>query len=78
MFTNSHWHIDHSGGLRAFVAEGATIITHEMNRDWLEKVLNAPHTLNPDRQERVKQKVRIETMGDNRVLTDMKAVGRGN
>ena len=24
---NSHWHIDHSGGLRTFVAEGATIIT---------------------------------------------------
>ncbi len=67
---NSHWHIDHSGGLRAFVAEGATIITHEMNKDWLENVLNAPHTLNPDRQERVKQKVKIETAGDKKVLTD--------
>ena len=41
MFTNSHRHIDHSGGLRAFVAEGARIITHEMNRDWLERVLKA-------------------------------------
>ena len=26
---NTHAHFDHSGGLRAFVAEGATIITHQ-------------------------------------------------
>src|SRR5258705_9955321 len=26
---NTHQHFDHSGGLRAFVAEGATIVTHD-------------------------------------------------
>jgi glyoxylase-like metal-dependent hydrolase (beta-lactamase superfamily II) len=67
---NSHWHIDHSGGLRAFVAEGATIITHQMYKPWLEKALNNPHTLNPDKQEQAKKKVRIETMTEKKVLTD--------
>ena len=30
---NTHTHIDHSSGLRAFVAEGATIITHAVQQD---------------------------------------------
>jgi hypothetical protein len=29
---NSHHHFDHSGGVRAYAAEGATIVTHELNR----------------------------------------------
>ena len=46
---NSHHHSDHSAGLRAFVAEGSTIITHEMNRKFYEDVvLKTPHTLEPD------------------------------
>ena len=46
---NSHHHSDHSAGLRAFVAEGSTIITHEMNKKFYEDVvLKAPHTLEPD------------------------------
>ncbi len=32
---NSHVHFDHSGGLRTYVAEGATVVTHEMNRPYL-------------------------------------------
>ncbi|HXD20947.1 MAG TPA: MBL fold metallo-hydrolase [Vicinamibacterales bacterium] len=46
---NSHHHSDHSAGLRAFVAEGSTIVTHEMNRKFYDEVvLKAPHTLEPD------------------------------
>lgn len=46
---NSHHHGDHAAGLRAFVAEGVTIVTHEMNRRFYEQVvLRNPHTLAPD------------------------------
>jgi glyoxylase-like metal-dependent hydrolase (beta-lactamase superfamily II) len=46
---NSHHHGDHAAGLRAFVAEGVTIVTHEMNRRFYEQVvLRKPHTLAPD------------------------------
>src|SRR5439155_6342397 len=34
---NTHNHIDHASGLRPFVAEGATIITHEINKPYYEK-----------------------------------------
>jgi hypothetical protein len=46
---NTHSHIDHSSGLRGFVAEGSTILAHQVNKAYLEKILSAPHTLNPDK-----------------------------
>jgi glyoxylase-like metal-dependent hydrolase (beta-lactamase superfamily II) len=67
---NTHPHFDHSSGLRRFVAEGATILTHDKNKAYLEKMLSQPHTLNPDKQEQVKAKINIETMGDRKTLTD--------
>jgi glyoxylase-like metal-dependent hydrolase (beta-lactamase superfamily II) len=47
---NTHHHFDHSGGLRTYVAQGATVITHEQNRDLYERVFfyPAPRTLQPD------------------------------
>jgi glyoxylase-like metal-dependent hydrolase (beta-lactamase superfamily II) len=67
---NTHSHIDHSSGLRAFVAEGATIITHQLNKPYLEKVLSTPHTLNPDKAQLSGKKPIIEAMGEKKVLTD--------
>ena len=42
-------HFDHSGGLRTYVDEGATIVTHEVNRPYYEQAWAAPRTLHPDR-----------------------------
>jgi glyoxylase-like metal-dependent hydrolase (beta-lactamase superfamily II) len=48
---NTHHHWDHSGGLRAAYAEGATIVTNELNKDFYERVLLVPQprSLSPDR-----------------------------
>jgi len=67
---NTHNHFDHSGGLRTFIAEGATIITYEGNKAYFQKIFALPHTLNPDRQSTAKKKISIETMADKKVLTD--------
>jgi glyoxylase-like metal-dependent hydrolase (beta-lactamase superfamily II) len=67
---NTHSHIDHSGGLRAFVAEGTTIVTHEMNKSYLEKVLSLPHTLAPDKAQIAGKKPVVEGVGEKKVLTD--------
>jgi glyoxylase-like metal-dependent hydrolase (beta-lactamase superfamily II) len=45
---NTHSHFDHSGGVRTYVAEGATIITQEMNLPFYQKAWAAPRTLAPD------------------------------
>ena len=34
---NTHQHFDHSGGLRTYAAEGATILTHAKNRAYLRE-----------------------------------------
>lgn len=67
---NTHNHFDHSGGLRTFIAEGATIITYQGNKAYYERIFKLPHKLNPDRQETAKKKISLETMTDKKVLTD--------
>ncbi len=48
---NTHHHWDHAGGLRAAYAEGATIVTNEMNKNFYERVILVPQprSLSPDR-----------------------------
>jgi glyoxylase-like metal-dependent hydrolase (beta-lactamase superfamily II) len=48
---NTHHHFDHSGGLRTYMAQGATVVSHQANRDFLENVLFSPgaRTTMPDR-----------------------------
>jgi glyoxylase-like metal-dependent hydrolase (beta-lactamase superfamily II) len=69
---NTHAHFDHSQGLRDFVAEGATIITHQGNKGYYEKVLANRHTLVPDKMEKMnpQPKVKVEYVGDKKVYTD--------
>jgi glyoxylase-like metal-dependent hydrolase (beta-lactamase superfamily II) len=43
----THHHIDHTGGLRAFAAAGATIVVGKGNGDFFRKAITAPSTLNP-------------------------------
>jgi len=67
---NTHSHYDHSSGLRAFMAEGSIIVTHQINKPFLEKIASMPHTLSPDRQEQAKKKPSFETMTEKKVMTD--------
>ena len=66
----THHHFDHSSGLPAVVAEGATIITHDVNRAFFAKALSAPRTLAPDVMSKSGKKPKIETVTEKRVLQD--------
>src|SRR5207253_11104990 len=66
----THHHFDHSSGLSAIVAEGATIITHDVNKGFLMKALSAPRTLGPDVMSKSGRKPQIETVAEKRVLQD--------
>jgi glyoxylase-like metal-dependent hydrolase (beta-lactamase superfamily II) len=67
---NTHVHFDHSGGVRTYVDEGSTIVTHEANKPYYEKAWAAAHTINPDKLEQSKKTATFETFGDKHVLTD--------
>jgi glyoxylase-like metal-dependent hydrolase (beta-lactamase superfamily II) len=67
---NTHNHFDHAGGVRAFVAEGATVITQEMNKPFYEQAWKAPHTLDPDQLSQNPKKATFITFKDKYVLAD--------
>lgn len=67
---NTHAHFDHAGGLRTFVDEGATIVTHRIDQPYYERAWAAPRTLNPDRLTLSGKPARFETFTDKHVLTD--------
>ena len=69
---NTHAHFDHVGGLRAFVAEGAIIVTSQVNKGYYEKIFKYPHTLVPDKlsQMHPQPKTKVEYVGEKRILTD--------
>ncbi|HUA18449.1 MAG TPA: MBL fold metallo-hydrolase [Bryobacteraceae bacterium] len=48
---NTHHHFDHAGGLRTYLAQGTTVVTHESNKDYYLAILFHPGgwTLQPDR-----------------------------
>jgi glyoxylase-like metal-dependent hydrolase (beta-lactamase superfamily II) len=68
---NSHHHFDHSGGLRAFAAEGVTVITHEINRPYFDRAFAARATVDPDHLAKSgKKPAAVEGVRDKRILTD--------
>ena len=67
---NTHPHSDHTGGLPALVAEGATIITHENNKEFFERALNTPRTLLTDTLAKNPKKAKVEPVADKKVYTD--------
>jgi glyoxylase-like metal-dependent hydrolase (beta-lactamase superfamily II) len=67
---NTHHHFDHSGGLRACAAEGATIVTHAMNRTYFEAAYAAPRTLSPDALARAGKTASFVTFAEKHVLSD--------
>jgi glyoxylase-like metal-dependent hydrolase (beta-lactamase superfamily II) len=67
---NTHHHFDHSGGLRTYVAGGATIITNEGNKAFYETAWKQPRTLEPDKLSQSPKKAAFITWKDKYVLTD--------
>ena len=44
----THHHMDHTGGTRTYMAEGATVIVPTPDKAYFEKVARMPHTVAPD------------------------------
>ncbi|HEX6185002.1 MAG TPA: MBL fold metallo-hydrolase [Pyrinomonadaceae bacterium] len=69
----THYHDDHSGGLRSYIAEGVTVVTTPANQKYFERMAASTFTLNPDDQTRAPRKPLFEFVRDKkRVFTDGK------
>ncbi|HUQ84375.1 MAG TPA: MBL fold metallo-hydrolase [Gemmatimonadaceae bacterium] len=66
----SHHHDDHGGGLRPYIAQGATIVTTPATRAFVERVASAKHVMRPDALSASPRAPVIETFTKKRVFTD--------
>src|SRR5206468_4404613 len=67
---NSHHHFDHSGGIRAAVAEGLTIITQSGAAPFYKDAIARAHTIAPDALAKNPKPLKIETVDEEMVLKD--------
>ena len=67
---NTHHHFDHSGGLRTYVAEGATIVTYKDNIAFFENIWRNPRTIAPDRLAQTPRGAAWEGITGSRVMSD--------
>jgi len=67
---STHFHFDHLGGVRSFIAEGATIVTTPDAKSVIERAVAATHTMRPDSLSRSPRAPVIETLKGKRVFDD--------
>jgi len=70
MVINTHHHFDHSGGIRAAVAEGLTIVTHNDNIPFYRNVVNRRFTIIPDELAKSPHTPTFEGVTDHLVYSD--------
>ncbi len=68
----THHHMDHAGGLRAYMAQGATLVVGRGATAHYRKVLAASATRNPDVAPRDYSKVNIIEVSDRYTMSDGK------
>jgi glyoxylase-like metal-dependent hydrolase (beta-lactamase superfamily II) len=68
----THHHMDHAGGVRGYVAQGATLVVGKGAADHYRKTLASPYTRNPDLESRSLSGVQIIEVGDKHVFSDGK------
>jgi glyoxylase-like metal-dependent hydrolase (beta-lactamase superfamily II) len=66
----THHHMDHTGGTRSYVAEGATVIVPSTARDYFVRNLARPHTVVVDAQQAAAKPVQVTGVTDNMTLKD--------
>ena len=67
----THHHMDHTGGMRSYVAEGATIVVPEGSKALFAKTATAKHTVTPDAQQKAGNKAaKIVEVKDTLALKD--------
>lgn len=66
----THYHTDHTGGIRGYIAEGSTIVTTPGNKDFIERIAAQSHPLTPDTLSTSPRPLSIETFKNKRVFSD--------
>jgi glyoxylase-like metal-dependent hydrolase (beta-lactamase superfamily II) len=66
----THHHMDHTGGMRTYVAEGATVVVPAPDKAYFEKDVRAPRTIVPDDLQKKPRPATIVEVKDQMSLKD--------
>jgi glyoxylase-like metal-dependent hydrolase (beta-lactamase superfamily II) len=66
----THHHMDHTGGMRTYVAEGAKVIVPSGDKAYFEKDVKMPHTILPDDLQKKPRGAEIVEVKDQMTLKD--------
>ena len=66
----THHHMDHTGGMRTYVAEGATVIVPSPDKAYFEKDVRSPHTVVSDDLQKKPRTPEIVEVKDQMTLKD--------
>jgi glyoxylase-like metal-dependent hydrolase (beta-lactamase superfamily II) len=66
----SHHHFDHSGGVRAAISQGLTLIVQENAAQYFRDTGSRPHTIVPDALAMNPQPTKVETVGEELEIKD--------
>jgi glyoxylase-like metal-dependent hydrolase (beta-lactamase superfamily II) len=67
---NTHHHFDHSGGVRAAIAEGLGVITHRANAAYFQEAATRAHTISPDALAKNTKPAKITPVDEEMTLKD--------
>jgi len=66
----THHHMDHTGGMRTFVAEGAKVIVPSPDKAYFDRDVKMPHTVVPDDLQKKPRAAEISEVNDQMTLKD--------
>jgi glyoxylase-like metal-dependent hydrolase (beta-lactamase superfamily II) len=66
----THHHMDHTGGMRTYVAEGANVIVPSGDKAYFEKDVKSPHTIVPDELQKHPRTPEITEVKDQMTIKD--------
>jgi glyoxylase-like metal-dependent hydrolase (beta-lactamase superfamily II) len=67
---STHFHYDHLGGVRPYVARHATIVTTDAGAEVIRRLVSRPHSLKPDTLSKAPVPPTIEIVRERRSFTD--------
>jgi glyoxylase-like metal-dependent hydrolase (beta-lactamase superfamily II) len=67
---NTHHHFDHSGGIRAAVSEGLTVITHKLNASFYQDDVSRTHSIVPDALSKNTKPLKLDLVDGQKELKD--------
>ena len=69
-FTFGHHHPHYLGGLRPFIAKGATVLTTEKIVSYVKQLASFEHSIRPDALHQQKSELKLRTFVDKTTVTD--------